>query len=54
MSENPPNRLKRVSQRPDYHALNDGSDVEADPADLLEPPPKRPNCAISSLEPPIE
>jgi hypothetical protein len=53
MSELPLHRSKRAAQRLDYHALNDGSDSEAETADQIKPPPpKRPNLAVASLQDP--
>ena len=50
MSDLPMYRPKRAIQRLDYHALNDGSDSEAETADQIEPSQKRPHLVTASLQ----
>jgi hypothetical protein len=50
MSDNPIYRPKRAIQRLDYHALNDGSDSEAETADQIQPSLKRPHLISASLQ----
>lgn len=45
MSDNLFTRAAQAVKRPDYHALNDGSDDEADIEDHIEPLAKRPYIA---------
>ena len=41
---------KRAVERLDYHALNDGSDSEAEAIDWIEPSPKRPHLTTASSQ----
>jgi hypothetical protein len=51
MAENPFVRPLQATKRPDYHALNDGSDDEAETTNRIAPPPsKRPSLTSSLLQ----
>jgi hypothetical protein len=50
MSENPFQRAARAVKRPDYYALNDGSDSEAETDDRIMPVLKRPHIAHKSSQ----
>ena len=50
MSDLSLHRSGQAGQHLDYRVLNDGSDSEAEPADRIEPPLKRPHLATASLQ----
>jgi hypothetical protein len=50
MSENPFQRAARAVKRPDYYALNDLSDSEAETDDRIMPVLKRPHIAHKSSQ----